>query len=37
MTEKKKIVEVKVMTDQGEEVPMGIMNASQANKLPRRS
>lgn len=34
MPEKKKIVEVKVMTDNGEEVPMGIMNASQATKLP---
>ncbi|MFB2567445.1 hypothetical protein [Rhizobium sp. IMFF44] len=33
MTEKKKIVEVKVMTDKGGEVPMGIMNASQATKL----
>jgi hypothetical protein len=33
MTEEKKIVEVKVMTDNGEEVPMGIMNASQATKL----
>jgi hypothetical protein len=33
MTEKKKIVEVKVTTDNGEEVPIGIMNASQATKL----
>lgn len=33
MIEKKKIVEVKVMTDGGEEVPMGIMNASQATEL----
>ncbi len=33
MTEKKKIVEVKVRTDEGEAVPMGIMNASQATKL----
>lgn len=33
MTEKKKIVEVKVTTDNGEDVPIGIMNASQATKL----
>ena len=33
MTEKSKIVEVKVRTDTGEAVPMGIMNASQATKL----
>ena len=33
MTEKKEIVKVNVMTDNGEEVPMGIMNATQATKL----
>ncbi len=33
MTQKKKIVEVKVRADNGEAVPMGIMNASQATKL----
>lgn len=33
MTEKKNIVEVKVRTDKGEAVPMGIINTSQATKL----
>lgn len=34
MTEEKKIVEVKVLTDAGEEVPIGLMNTRQAMKLP---
>ena len=34
MTDEKKIVEVKVVTGTGEEVPIGLMNVRQAMKLP---
>ena len=35
MTEEKKIVEVTVTNDGGEQVPVGIMNTNQALSLPQ--